>query len=97
MQPLLNADFQNVDPDGRVRLNTAGTLEDFARLRLTLTDGLSVTLYTDDDDSDAGLSIPATIEFNTSEAIWSAVVNWSQLIRAGHEATAERLSPALGR
>lgn len=97
MEPLLYADFQNLDPDGRIRLNTAGTLEDLARLRLTLTDGLSVTLYTDDDDSDAGLLIPATIEFNTSEAIWSAVVDWSQLIRAGHDATAERFTPVLAR
>ena len=97
MHPHLCADFQNVDPDGHIRMNTSGTLEDLARLRLLLSEGLAAELCTDDCDSNRGLSIPATIEFNPSEEIWAAVVDWSQLTRVVPEATPEFALPLLCR
>jgi hypothetical protein len=75
------ADFHNVDPEGRIRLNTIGTLEDLARHNLKFTHGQSIQLYTDDGDSEKGLMISGTVEFSESESIWVAAVDWSQLIR----------------
>ena len=97
MRPHLYADFQNVDADGRIRMNSVGTSEDLARLRLTLSNGLAVELYTDDGDSDRGLIIPATIEFNEGERIWAAAVDWSQLVRGGHESVSRVMAPTVGR
>lgn len=54
MQPHRYANFQNVDPDGRIRMNAVDTLEDLARLRLSLSDGLAVELYTDEAIPTAG-------------------------------------------
>ena len=75
------ADFQNVDPEGRIRLNSIGTVEDLARHNLTLSHGQAVHLYTDDGDSERGLTISGTVEFSESESIWVAAVDWSHLVR----------------
>ena len=77
----LYADFQNVDPEVRIRLNTIGTLEDLARQGGTLARGQSVELYTDDEESERGLTISGTVEFSESESIWVASVDWSHLVR----------------
>ena len=48
MKPRIYADFQNLDDENRVRLNTRGTQQDLDRLGLELSDGLELTLCTDD-------------------------------------------------
>jgi len=91
MQPHLYADFQNVDPEGRIRLNTAGTSEDLARQKRIFS-GQQAQLYTDDGDSEGGLTIPGTQEVSEAEGIWIAVVDWSLLHR--NQAVAEMPRPA---
>ncbi len=81
MDTSLYADFQNVDPEGRIRLNTTGILEDLARHGLTLTQGRPVQLYTDDGDSDRGLAIDGIVELDSVEGSWVAHVDWSRLVR----------------
>lgn len=77
MKPLIYADFQNADRRGRVRLNTAGTLADLARLGVILADGSEVTLYTDDEDAADGLRLDGVVENDSTEGGWVAVVDWS--------------------
>ncbi len=81
MKPLIYADFQNADEHGRVRLNTTGTAEDLTRLEVTFSDGLEVTLYTDDGDAADGLRLDGTVERAPAEGGWVAVVDWSAVTR----------------
>jgi hypothetical protein len=77
------ADFQNLDDETRVRLNTAGTLRDLAGRELSAGDVLP--LYTDDAD-DAGNPDPlfaaGAVEFNAAEGCWVARVAWDALRHA---------------
>jgi hypothetical protein len=77
MKPLIYADFQNADPTGRVRLNTVGTLEDLAARRVTLSEGLELTLYTDDGDAADGLRLDGMVAYNKDEGCWVAAVDWA--------------------
>lgn len=86
VKPLIFADFQNADSHGRVRLNTAGTLEDLSVGRVVLSDGLLVTLYTDDGDTADGLRVDGTVERN-EEGCWVAVVDWSAVRRTDETPT----------
>ena len=97
MHQHLYADLQNADADGRIRMNTVGTLKDLERLRLSLSDGLAVELYTDDGDSERGLTIPGTIEFNKAEGIWAAVVDWSRLVCVGGNSVTEIMDTSQSR
>jgi hypothetical protein len=45
IKPRIWVDFQNCDSMGRVRLNTVGTLQDLDQLGVVLRDGLKVSLY----------------------------------------------------
>jgi len=44
----------------------------------------------DDGDSDRGLAIAGTVEFNSSEGIWVVTVDWSQLARASLSVAARK-------
>lgn len=77
MFPLVYADFNNTDAAGRVRLNTVGTVEDLGRQQLVLTEGLRLTLYTDDDDAADGLRVDAIVTRSAEDAAWVAVVDWA--------------------
>src|SRR2546425_12436881 len=46
--PRIYADFQNMDDFNRLRLTSAGTLQDLERQGIQLQEGLLLTLYTDD-------------------------------------------------
>jgi hypothetical protein len=50
--PTIYADFQNADPQGRLRLNCIGTIRDLARLQIILREGIRLTLH--DDGLEAG-------------------------------------------
>ncbi|MBO0700470.1 MAG: hypothetical protein J2P46_18880 [Zavarzinella sp.] len=87
MKPRLYADFQNLDDEGRVRLNTQGTLQDLARLNRTLTDGAPVVLYTDDADEEGrpdDLLVDAVAQ-RTAEGAWVADADWHSLRHASDE------------
>jgi hypothetical protein len=60
-------DFQNTDAQGRVRLNTIGTIEDLSREGIALREGLEVKL-----DSDEFESVHGTVRFSEEESIWVA-------------------------
>jgi hypothetical protein len=80
--PRLYADFQNLDDFNRIRLTCAGTLADLSRQQITLREGMTVTLYTDDAD-DAGLPdellADGVVRYHAEEKCWVAEVDWSAL------------------
>lgn len=80
MAPFIYADFHNTDPAGRVRLNTVGTLEDMARHGVVLADGVRLTLYADDDDTEDGIRADAVVSRDPTEG-WVAAIVWSDFRR----------------
>ena len=73
-QIILAADFNNNDANGRIRLNTKGTILDLERQSLILTQGLSVLLKDYND-----LVVMGTVEFSDRENIWVAKINWDDI------------------
>jgi hypothetical protein len=63
-------DFHNADRQGRVRLNTVGSLRDLTAYNLQT--GVALQLY-DDETELAGFA-----EYSSEERIWTAVVDWSK-------------------
>jgi hypothetical protein len=89
MKPRIYADFQNLDDDNRVRLDSAGTKDDLARLGLQLSDGLDLTLYTDDADESGrpdDLLVDGVTRLNDGRG-WVAEVDWTSLRHASDEAS----------
>ena len=76
------ADFQNADPQGRLRLNCAGTLRDLSRQQIVLRNGLQLMLYSDD-LSDVGepekLLALGDVEYSTEEQLWVAKIDWAAI------------------
>lgn len=62
--PRVRVDFQNVDRAGRVRLNTAGALEDIQAQGLALEPRLALRLV------DAELEANGRAVFSRDESIW---------------------------
>jgi hypothetical protein len=71
--PRVYADFHNADPQGRVRLNARGTLDDLARQQVALSDGLRLTLYSEDAEADAEVC------YSNDENLWTAVIDWDAI------------------
>ncbi len=67
-------DFNNADKDGRIRLNTKGTLDDIEKKEIKLKENLEILL--DDDD---GLTVNGIVQFSEIEKIWVVRVNWDML------------------
>jgi hypothetical protein len=79
-RPRIYADFQNLDDFNRLRLTSAGTLQDLARERIELREGLVLTFWTDDEDDEGQadqLRAEGIVQFNVDEKCWVAAVNWS--------------------
>jgi hypothetical protein len=66
-------DFHNADEQGRLRLNTVGSIEDLAHQRVELKAGEPLTLYSED------LEVEGIVEFSEGEKIWVAVIDWNQI------------------
>ena len=83
--PKVYADFHNADPQGRLRLNNAGSVEDLSRQRVTLREGMPLTLYSDDLNG-AGqpdeLIVDGIVSFSKDEQCWVASVDWSAVRHA---------------
>jgi hypothetical protein len=63
------ADFNNCDAEGRVRLNTTGSLEDLQNMELAPFDGMIVTIYCDD--------LEATGVVRTlTDGCWGVEIDW---------------------
>jgi hypothetical protein len=78
--PRVYADFQNADPQGRLRLNCDGTARDLARQQVRLYDGLVLTLYSDDVDDQGRLDeleVTGVVQQSSEEQCWVARIDWS--------------------
>jgi hypothetical protein len=73
-RPTIYADFNNADPNGSLRLNCIGTIEDLSRKGVRLSEGLRLTLH------DEELEADGEVHFSPEERIWVAIINW-QLVR----------------
>jgi hypothetical protein len=72
-------DFNNRDPEGRVRLNTAGSIDDMAAQRLTPFEGMILSLYSED------LEATGTV-CALAEGGWGIELDWSTVRdRGGRE------------
>ena len=69
------ADFNNADKERRIRLNTAGTMNDLKIKDIKLIPGLEVLL-----DDDGGLITSGAVQFSEQENIWVAKIDWSELM-----------------
>ncbi|WAS92503.1 hypothetical protein [Nannocystis punicea] len=67
------ADFNNLDEQGRVRLNNIGSLEDLERARHTIMNGFQVVLV-----APADFEVQALL---VHDGIWRAVPDWSTMRR----------------
>ena len=74
-QPLrLRVDFQNADPLGRVRLNTAAALKDLAAAGTTLANGQTLLLL------DGELRAEGSAVWSVAEQEWTAAVDWDEVV-----------------
>ena len=73
--PIIYADFNNADRQGRLRLSVRGSQEDIQRLGLKLCDGMKLIVQDD------GLSANAVVRLSEEEHIWVAEIDWSQIKR----------------
>ena len=70
------ADFHNADTEGRLRLNCTGTIEDLARQKIRLSDGLQLILYSED------LEVDGVVQYSNEENVWVAVIDWDEIREA---------------
>lgn len=75
--PRLFADFNNADPEGRVRLSCVGTMKDLEALQISLCEGMRIVI----DDHD-GLFADAIVRWSESEQIWVAQIDWRAIHRS---------------
>lgn len=87
--PRVFADFNNADPQGRVRLNCIGTIQDLNELQLVLQPGLAVTIYSE------SLEVSGVVQFSEEEGIWVADIDWDEIqdLEATSSSPAEQAVP----
>jgi hypothetical protein len=82
--PQIYADFQNLDDENRIKLTCRGTLQDLQRHGIQLREGMHLTFYTDDADSEGRpdpLLLDGIVHFDAAERHWVAAVDWTKLRR----------------
>jgi hypothetical protein len=72
-KPRVFADFHNADTQGRLRLNCIGTVEDLARQQVSLQNGQSLVLYSED------LEVDGVVRYSEEENLWVAVIDWNAI------------------
>jgi hypothetical protein len=99
MKYRIYADFHNLDDENRVRLNSVGTSQDLNCLGLQLTDGLTLTLYSDDGD-DFGkpddILVDGVVRYSATENTWVVEADWTSLRHASDEARLAGLNGLAG-
>ena len=88
MPPRVYADFQNFDDAHRLRMTCAGTAQDLERLGLQLREGLSLTLYTDDEDDDGRpdeMRADGVVRYDGEQGCWVAEIDWNAIRHASEE------------
>ncbi|MEH2042283.1 hypothetical protein [Nostoc sp.] len=71
--PKVFADFHNADAEGRLRLNSIGTIEDLANQSIELRDGQLLTIYSED------LEVDGVVQFSEEEKLWVAAIDWDRI------------------
>lgn len=74
--PVITADFNNADEQGRLRLSIIGATRDFARLGIRLENGLRITVCDNEE-----LEADAEVLYSTDEHIWVAKIDWDAIRR----------------
>lgn len=73
--PVITADFNNADKQGRLRLSIVGATLDLARLGIRLENGLRIVV------SDGELEADAEVQYSNDEHIWVAKIDWNAIRR----------------
>ena len=92
--PRVYADFQNLDDANRLRLTSAGTVQDLARYDIELREDLALTFYTDDANDDGEtdeLLADGEVHYDPAGRCWVAVIDWSALRHASDERAQEAM------
>ncbi|HEX4005472.1 MAG TPA: hypothetical protein VHX60_04815 [Acidobacteriaceae bacterium] len=71
--PKVFVDFNNSDRQGRVRLNTVGTIEDLSSLGIILHEGAKLILCSFE------LESVGTVTYSAEEGLWVAGVEWNNI------------------
>jgi hypothetical protein len=98
-EPRVYADFHNVDPLGRIRLNCAGTAQDLTDHGIELQEGMILALYTDDCDDRGELDellVTGAVAYSSEENGWVVAVDWSALRHASDVDSAQAGTHILG-
>ena len=74
--PKVFADFTNASPEGWVRLNLRGTIDDLEAQGLELKAGMRILL------SDGELGAVGVVHFSDEEKMWVASIAWADLKEA---------------
>jgi hypothetical protein len=85
IKPKVYADFQNADSHGRLRLNCVGTVEDLSEQQVELSEGLLLTLYSDDVDDKGALDellVEGVASYSKEEHCWVAAIDWDAICHA---------------
>jgi len=88
--PRVYADFQNLDDAHRLLLTCSGTLRDLEQQGISLRDGLTLTLYTDDADDHGRpdeLRAEGIVHYDEAARCWDATIDWNALRHASDEVT----------
>ena len=80
-QNTIYADFHNADSQGRLRLNSTGTISDLSRFGIVLQEGLNLTLFDDE------LSVEGRVAYSTEEHVWVAEIDWDAIHRVSPSTT----------
>ena len=72
-KPRVYADFHNADPQGRLRLNCIGTIQDLSRQQVELQEELTLTLYSEE------LEVEGRVQYSTEENLWVAAIDWDAI------------------
>ena len=71
--PRVFVDFNNSDRQGRIRLNTVGTLQDLNRLGIILREGTEMILCS------LELETEGTATYSGEEGLWVAIIDWKHI------------------
>jgi hypothetical protein len=66
-------DFHNSDKQGRIRLNTVGTLEDLNRLGIVLREGIQIIVCCLESEAEG------VVTYSREEGLWVAAINWNDI------------------
>lgn len=71
--PTIYIDFHNADAQGFVRLNSVGTTNDLARLKIILADGLQLR------GSDGEIAVVGIVRAPGPEGVWRLQIDWDDV------------------